>query len=90
MFTSSLSAGEFVCVDREGNIKFYHSLMEEFGRLTFPNGRNGAPVVLGDLVIVRGITANWGGDGPARDRLYAYHKITGELGLGQHSRHHAP
>ncbi|HWB06782.1 MAG TPA: PQQ-binding-like beta-propeller repeat protein [Verrucomicrobiales bacterium] len=71
-------AGEFVCVDRDGNQKFYHSLMEENGRLTFPNGRNGAPVIVGDLVIVRGITANWGGDGPARDRLYAFHKITGE------------
>jgi outer membrane protein assembly factor BamB len=73
------TAGEFTCTDRDGNVKFYHSMMEEAGRLTFPNGRNGGPVVVGDLVIVRGITANWGGDGPARDRHYAFHKITGQL-----------
>jgi hypothetical protein len=53
--------------------------MEEVGRLSFPNGRTGAPVIVGDLVIVRGITANWGGDGPARDRFYAYQKKSGDL-----------
>src|SRR5690606_6684319 len=38
-----------------------------------------SPVVVGDFVIARGITANWGGDGPARDRFYGYDKRTGEL-----------
>jgi len=73
------TAGEFFGVTRDGKVIFHHSMMEDYGRLTFPNGRNGGPVVLGDLVIVRGITANWGGDGPARDRLYAFHKTTGQL-----------
>jgi outer membrane protein assembly factor BamB len=71
--------GEFICFDRDGNIKFRISMMETFGRLSFPNGRTGAPVVVGDLVIARGITANWGGDGPARDRFYAFQKETGQL-----------
>ena len=71
--------GEFVCVDRDGNIKFRISMMEAYGRLSFPNGRTGGPVIVGDIVIVHGITANWGGDGPARDRSYAFHKLTGEL-----------
>ncbi len=71
--------GLLLCVDKTGKILWEHSLMEEVGRLSFPNGRTGAPVIVNDLVIVRGITANWGGDGPARDRLYAYHKETGDL-----------
>ncbi len=71
--------GIFVAVDKDGKILWEHSLMEEVGRLSFPNGRTGAPVIVNDLVIVRGITANWGGDGPARDRLYAYQKDTGDL-----------
>jgi outer membrane protein assembly factor BamB len=56
-----------------------HSMMEEFGRLTFPNGRTASPVVDQDLVITRGITANWGGNGPASDRFYAFDKNSGEL-----------
>ena len=73
------TAGELVAMDRDGKTLWQRSLMEEVGRLSFPNGRTGAPVIVGDLVIVRGITANWGGDGPARDRFYAYQKQTGDL-----------
>ena len=71
--------GEFLCFDPDGNVRFRISMMESYGRLSFPNGRTGAPVIVGDLVIVRGITANWGGDGPARDRFYAFQKDTGAL-----------
>jgi outer membrane protein assembly factor BamB len=53
--------------------------MEEFGRLTFPNARTASPIIDGDLVITRGITANWGAQGPAADRFYAFDKKTGEL-----------
>ncbi len=73
------TAGELVAVDRDGKTLWQRSLMEEVGRISFPNGRTGAPVIVGDLVIVRGITANWGGDGPARDRFYAYQKQSGDL-----------
>jgi len=63
----------------DGKLLWKHSLMEELGRLTFPNGRTASPVVDGDLVITRGITANWGAQGPAGDRFYAFDKHTGEL-----------
>ena len=56
-----------------------HSLMEKWGRLTFPNSRTASPVVDRDLVIVRGITGNWGAQGTAGDRFYAFDKATGEL-----------
>jgi outer membrane protein assembly factor BamB len=63
---------------RDGELLWQRSLMEDFGRLTFPNGRNGAPLVLDDLVIMHFIFASWGPLGPARDRFYAFDKHTGE------------
>jgi outer membrane protein assembly factor BamB len=54
-------------------------MMELIGRLTFPNGRTTSPVIDGDYVITRGITANWGASGPAGDRVYAFDKKTGEF-----------
>ncbi|MDB6140000.1 MAG: hypothetical protein JWO94_3072, partial [Verrucomicrobiaceae bacterium] len=73
------SYGVFGCWDFDGKEIWRHSLMEEIGRMTFPNSKVGCPVIEGDLVIVRGITSNWGADGPAADRFYAYDKTTGEL-----------
>src|SRR5438046_3442479 len=55
------------------------SMMEVYGRLTFPNGRTASPLIDKDLVITRGITANWGAHGPGGDRFYAFDKKTGEL-----------
>jgi outer membrane protein assembly factor BamB len=63
----------------DGKLLWKHSLMEEYGRLTFPNSRTASPVVDGDLVLTRGITANWGDNGPAGDRFYGFDKKTGEL-----------
>jgi outer membrane protein assembly factor BamB len=63
----------------EGELLWRHSLMEEFGRLTFPNSRTASPAIDGDLVITRGITANWGTQGPAADRFYAFDKKSGDL-----------
>ena len=71
--------GVFACFDWDGKLLWQISMMERLGRLTFPNGRTGAPVIDDDLVIVRGITSNWGRQGPARDRFYAFDKKTGEL-----------
>jgi outer membrane protein assembly factor BamB len=62
-----------------GKLLWKHSLMEEYGRLTFPNSRTASPAIDKDLVITRGITANWGANGPAADRFYAFDKRSGEL-----------
>ena len=69
--------GGVYCFSPEGKVLWQYSLMERFGRLTFPNGRTGAAVVDGDIVITRGVTSYWGADGPARDRFYAFDKRTG-------------
>lgn len=71
--------GVFVCVDFSGKELWRRSLMEDIGRMTFPNSKVGAPVIEGDLVIIQGITANWGADGPASNRYYAYDKMDGQL-----------
>ncbi|RFC43167.1 MAG: hypothetical protein DVB28_001642 [Verrucomicrobia bacterium] len=71
--------GLFTCFDRDGKLLWQHSLMEEFGRLTFPNSRTASPRIDQELVITRGITSNWGANGAAGDRFYAFDKRTGEL-----------
>lgn len=71
--------GILAAFNADGKLLWKHSLMEEFGRLTFPNARTASPVIDGDLVITRGITANWGAQGPAADRFYAFDKKTGAL-----------
>jgi outer membrane protein assembly factor BamB len=63
----------------DGQVLWEHSLMETFGRLTFPNSRTASPLIDADLVITRGITANWGTQGPGADRFYAFDKKTGDL-----------
>jgi len=71
--------GMLAALDANGKLLWQHSLMEEIGRLTFPNGRTATPIIDDDLVITRGITANWGAQGPGSDRFYAFDKVTGEL-----------
>ncbi len=71
--------GVFGCWDFSGKELWRISMMEKFGRMTFPNSKVGAPSIEGDYVIVRGITANWGADGPPADRFYAFDKMSGEL-----------
>lgn len=73
------SQGILACFSREGAILWQHSMMEDYGRMTFPNGRTASPVIDGDLVITHGITANWGANGPASDRFYAFDKKNGDL-----------
>ena len=63
----------------DGKLIWSHSMMEEYGRLTFPNGRTSSPVIDGELVIVGGITANWGAHGPGTNRYYAFDKNNGAL-----------
>ena len=71
--------GLMMAFTADGKLLWKHSMMEEFGRLTFPNSRTASPVVDGDLVIIRGITSAWGAHGAAGDRFYAFDKKTGHL-----------
>ncbi len=73
------SNGRLMAFTGDGKPLWEHSLIEELARLTFPNGRTGSLGLDGPLVIAHIVTANWGLTGPARDRLYAFDKLTGEL-----------
>ncbi len=73
------SSGIFAGFTGDGKLLWKHSMMEEFGRMTFPNNRTASPLIDRDLVITRGITAAWGAYGPPGDRFYAFDKKTGEL-----------
>lgn len=77
-FYIMMSNGHLACVDGEGGLVWEISMIEEYGSLTFPNGRTGVPIVDGDLVIAHRVTTNWGAHGPALDRFYAFDKHTGE------------
>lgn len=71
--------GLLAAFDRDGKLIWHHDLMESYGRLTFPNSRTAVPVIDRDLVITRGITANWGAQGAGGDRFYAFDKSSGDL-----------
>ena len=71
--------GILAAFSADGAPLWSHSLMEKFGRLTFPNSRTASPLIDRDLVITRGITSNWGAQGAAGDRFYAFDKTSGEL-----------
>lgn len=71
--------GLLSCFTADGKLLWQRSMMEEFGRLTFPNSRTASPVIDQELVITRGITSAWGAHGAAGDRFYAFDKKTGEL-----------
>jgi len=73
------SSGIFAAFSADGKEIWKHSMMEEFGRMTFPNNRTASPLIDKDLVITRGITAAWGAYGAPGDRFYAFDKKTGEL-----------
>ena len=73
------NAGNFLCYELDGTKVFEIPLMEEYGRMTFPNSRVGSPVIEGEFVLIHFIFSNWGADGPAADRVYGFDKKTGEL-----------
>ncbi|MDB6172870.1 MAG: Pyrrolo-quinoline quinone repeat-containing protein [Chthoniobacteraceae bacterium] len=73
------SSGIFAAFTGDGKPLWKHSMMEDYGRMTFPNNRTASPLIDQDLVITRGITAAWGAYGPPGDRFYAFDKKTGEL-----------
>ncbi len=73
------SSGIFAALTADGKLLWKHSMMEEYGRMTFPNNRTASPLVDKDLVITRGITTAWGAYGPPGDRFYAFDKKTGDL-----------
>jgi len=73
------AAGLINAFTADGEHLWQVSMSETLGRLSFPNGRTGAPLIVDDLVIIHFIFTSWGPMGPASDRFFAFDKHTGQV-----------
>jgi outer membrane protein assembly factor BamB len=70
--------GNLIGLNRDGKVVWERSLGEDFGLLTTHGGRTVSPIIDGDLVIVSGVTFQWGQHGRGAHRFMAFDKKTGE------------
>ena len=70
--------GNLLGLSRDGKLLWERSLGEDFGLLTTHGGRTVSPLIDGDLVIVSGVTFQWGQHGGGAHRFMAFDKKTGE------------
>ena len=70
--------GNLIGLNRDGKVLWERSLGEDFGLLTTHGGRTVSPIIDRDLVIVSGVTFQWGQHGRGAHRFMAFDKKTGE------------
>lgn len=70
--------GSLIGLNRDGKVLWERSLAEDFGLLTTHGGRTVSPIIDGDLVIISGVTFQWGQNGRGAHRFMAFDKKTGE------------
>jgi outer membrane protein assembly factor BamB len=70
--------GHLLGLNRDGKVLWERSLAEDFGLLTTHGGRTVSPIIDGDLVIISGVTFQWGQHGRGGHRFMAFDKKTGE------------
>lgn len=70
--------GTLLGLNREGKVLWERSLGEDFGLLTTHGGRTVSPIIDGDLVIISGVTFQWGQHGRGAHRFMAFDKKTGD------------
>ncbi|MCA1575358.1 MAG: PQQ-like beta-propeller repeat protein [Acidobacteria bacterium] len=70
--------GNLIGLNRDGKALWERSLGEDFGLLTTHGGRTVSPIIDGDLVIVSGVTFQWGQHGRGAHRFMAFDKKTGD------------
>src|ERR1044071_2135324 len=69
--------GNLIGLNRDGTVVWEGSLGEDFGLLTTHGGPTVSPIIDGDLVIVSGVTFQWGQHGRGAHRFIAFDKKTG-------------
>jgi outer membrane protein assembly factor BamB len=69
--------GNLIGLTGDGKVVWERSLGEDFGLLTTHGGRTVSPIIDGDLVIVSGVTFQWGPHGRGAHRFIAFDKKTG-------------
>lgn len=70
--------GTLLGLTNDGKVLWQRSLGEDFGLLTTHGGRTVSPIIDGDLVIVSGVTFQWGQHGRGAHRFMAFDKKTGD------------
>src|SRR6266850_508339 len=70
--------GNLLGLSRDGKVLWERSLGEDFGLLTTHGGRTVSPIIDGGLVIVSGVTFQWGQHARGAHRFMAFDKKTGE------------
>jgi outer membrane protein assembly factor BamB len=70
--------GSLMGLNHDGKVLWERTLGEDFGLLTTHGGRTVSPIIDGDLVIVSGVTFQWGQHGRGAHRFIAFDKKTGE------------
>ena len=70
--------GTLLALSKDGKPIWERTLGEEFGLWTTHGGRTVSPIIDGDLVIISGITENWGDQAERRFRFMAFDKKTGQ------------
>ncbi len=73
------TAGELLCLDRDGKKVWVRQLTEEFGRVSGYGGRICAPIFDSGLVIVGMLNSSWGDMGRGANRYYAFDGKTGAV-----------
>ena len=70
--------GNLLGLNEDGKVLWERSLGEDFGLLTTHGGRTVSPIIDGNLVIVSGVTFQWGQHARGAHRFIAFDKKTGE------------
>jgi len=70
--------GNLIGLNADGRVLWQRSLGEDFGLLTTHGGRTVSPIVDGDLVIISGVTFQWGQHGRGAHRFIGFDKKTGD------------
>lgn len=70
--------GTLTALSKDGKPIWERALGEEFGLWTTHGGRTVSPIIDGDLVIISGITENWGDQAERRFRFMAFDKKNGQ------------
>ncbi len=79
VFWFTVGGGLSALAAESGNLRWERSLPEELGLVTTHGGRTASPLILGDLVILSGLTSSWGAQARGSQRFFAFDKRTGEI-----------
>lgn len=73
------TAGILNCFDKDGNILWWRSMIEDFSVRTGYGGRTTNPVIDEDRVIITFVSAGWGDQKPMKGRHFAFNKHNGDV-----------